>query len=393
VGERGGVPRPVVVGLNSEEEKRIILARSRQLRGGQYDNVAVVPDLTKMQRRGEDKLNVEAGERNKNLTVEDNERGLRWIVVGKRGEKRLIKGVEREPQRDRGNNTLGQYMQRSSNRYGGNGATGGGGGGGDYSNGGTSSRQGVELGARPRDNQYRLLPPVNRNDPYVPVQHLEGGGNGGIGPYQQNPQHQRSVNSGQQQHQQHYSSHNQRSVNNGQQQQQYNQTGQQQQYRQLNNNGGMGNIVNVNGGGRDQLNTYNGGGFGGGAEPNNRSGYAATSGYDGGYGNGDGYGNGYSNGDRNAERRLTPYEMGQEFDRQQSGFNMTTNNSNADGNCRGTIPENTQLVETDRLVMRPGGLSEPVVPQPGQQRQRLGSKRGASNTSTDLSPPRTRQRQ
>jgi hypothetical protein len=34
VGERGAVPRPMVVGLNSEEEKRIILARSRQLRGG-----------------------------------------------------------------------------------------------------------------------------------------------------------------------------------------------------------------------------------------------------------------------------------------------------------------------------------------------------------------------
>jgi signal recognition particle GTPase len=32
VGERGAVPRPIVVGLNSKEEKRIILARSRQLR-------------------------------------------------------------------------------------------------------------------------------------------------------------------------------------------------------------------------------------------------------------------------------------------------------------------------------------------------------------------------
>jgi hypothetical protein len=98
VGERSAVPRPVVVGLNSEEEKRTILIRSRQLRGSRYDNVAVVPDLTKMQRRGEEKLSVEAGERNKNLTAEDNERDMRWIVVGKRGEKRLIKGVEREPQ-------------------------------------------------------------------------------------------------------------------------------------------------------------------------------------------------------------------------------------------------------------------------------------------------------
>jgi hypothetical protein len=56
------------------------------------------------------------------------------------------------------------------------------------------------------------------------------------------------------------------------------------------------------------------------------------------------------------------------------------------------IPVNSQLADTDRLVMRPDGLAEPVVPQPGQPRQRLGSKRGAPNTSVEFSPPRTRQK-
>jgi hypothetical protein len=137
VGERGQNPRPVVVGLNSEEDRRMVLSRARQLRGGRYDNVAVVPDLTRMQRRGEDKLSGEAEQKNRNLTADDKEKGLRWMVVGKRGEKRLIKGTEREQQRDRAAPTLGQYL--------------GGGGGGRDGAGGGNQRGGPELGARQRD--------------------------------------------------------------------------------------------------------------------------------------------------------------------------------------------------------------------------------------------------
>jgi hypothetical protein len=121
-----------VIGLNNEDEKRAVLARARQLRGGRFDNVAVVPDLTKMQRRGEDKLGAEADLRNGNLTADDREKGLRWIVVGKRGEKRLIKGVEREPQRDRAPLTLGRFLPPSSG------------------NSTSSSGNTTGLGARPR---------------------------------------------------------------------------------------------------------------------------------------------------------------------------------------------------------------------------------------------------
>jgi hypothetical protein len=51
--------------------------------------------------------------------------------------------------------------------------------------------------------------------------------------------------------------------------------------------------------------------------------------------------------------------------------------------------------DPDRQDTRPGGLAEPVVPQPGHQPPRLGSKRGrdAAANITDISPPRTRQRQ
>jgi hypothetical protein len=79
------------------------------------------------------------------------------MVVGKRGEKRLIKGMEREQQRDRAAPTLGQYL---------------GGGGGRDGAGGGNQRGGPELGARQRDTyQQRLLPPIERNDAYTQVQH------------------------------------------------------------------------------------------------------------------------------------------------------------------------------------------------------------------------------
>ena len=98
VGERGINPRPLVIGLYSDENKRHILERSRYLRNTRYEAVSVVPNLTQSQRRGEQRLRAEADRRNQELTNEDRERNLRWIVVGGRGEKRLIKGTEREDQ-------------------------------------------------------------------------------------------------------------------------------------------------------------------------------------------------------------------------------------------------------------------------------------------------------
>ena len=87
-----------MIGLYSDENKRHILERSRYLRNTRYEAVSIVPDLTQSQRRVEQRLRAEADRRNQELTNEDRERNLRWIVVGGRGEKRLIKGTEREDQ-------------------------------------------------------------------------------------------------------------------------------------------------------------------------------------------------------------------------------------------------------------------------------------------------------
>jgi hypothetical protein len=98
IGEKRNEARPIVIGLESEEEKRHILNRARDLRGTQYCDISIVPDLTKKQRDREARMKVEADEKNKDLTAEEKRRNVKWMVVGRRGEKRLIKGVERDQQ-------------------------------------------------------------------------------------------------------------------------------------------------------------------------------------------------------------------------------------------------------------------------------------------------------
>ena len=163
IGERGNDPRPIVIGLFSEEEKRHLLDTAKELRFTQYEHITFVPDLTKGQRKGEQRLRDEAQRRNNQLTREDLEKNLKWIIVGLRGEKRLIKAVERENQGGRetrrppynggrgGFNTLGGGGENrgGSSGFGGfnrggtnNGDSGFFGGGGPIHNGGGGPNRG-----------------------------------------------------------------------------------------------------------------------------------------------------------------------------------------------------------------------------------------------------------
>ena len=61
-----------MIGLYTEEEKRHLLERSRELKNTMYSCVTIVPDMTKSQRRGEMRLREEAERRNhEDLTEED----------------------------------------------------------------------------------------------------------------------------------------------------------------------------------------------------------------------------------------------------------------------------------------------------------------------------------
>jgi len=95
LGEKGREPRPIIIGLTSEDGRRQILEKSRRLRGTRYENVHVVADLTRRQRQGEQRMVDEAEKRNRNLTEEERAKNLKWMVVGRKGEKRMIKGEDR----------------------------------------------------------------------------------------------------------------------------------------------------------------------------------------------------------------------------------------------------------------------------------------------------------
>jgi hypothetical protein len=95
VGEKGAGPRPLVVGLRREEQKEELLENAKNLRNTQFSEVVIIPDLTQEQRKDEADMISDAEERNRNLSAEDRAKNLEWMVVGARGEKRLIKGVKR----------------------------------------------------------------------------------------------------------------------------------------------------------------------------------------------------------------------------------------------------------------------------------------------------------
>ena len=47
IGEKRTELRPIVIGLENEEEKRHLLFKARNLMGTKYQEVSVVPDLTR----------------------------------------------------------------------------------------------------------------------------------------------------------------------------------------------------------------------------------------------------------------------------------------------------------------------------------------------------------
>ena len=103
IGERGEEPRPMVVVLRTEEAKRKLLDRAKKLRNTAYEEVGIVPDMTVQQRKEENSMIAEVERMNEEeLTDEDRAKNLRWLVVGPRGEKKIIKGIPREQQYGRG---------------------------------------------------------------------------------------------------------------------------------------------------------------------------------------------------------------------------------------------------------------------------------------------------
>ena len=100
VGEKGEEPRPLIVGLYREFQKEDILDAAGGLKDTPLSEVGIMPDLTKEQRSDEAEMIQEETRRNEEMSDEDRAKNWFWRAVGRRGEKRLVRGKAREGDRE-----------------------------------------------------------------------------------------------------------------------------------------------------------------------------------------------------------------------------------------------------------------------------------------------------
>ena len=101
VGRKGEKPRPLVVGLKTENadlvETLTVSSKKLRLKGAPWDEMSIVSDLTAMQREEERKLYKEVEDLAKELDEED-AKNFEWKVVGPRGRKRAAKVAKAQQQ-------------------------------------------------------------------------------------------------------------------------------------------------------------------------------------------------------------------------------------------------------------------------------------------------------
>ncbi len=103
LGERGEDARPLLLGMTSETVKCEILDRAKELQNTEYQHIGIGPDQTKKHKQAEIKLTEEANRMNREeLTEQDKAKNLKWVVIGPRGEKRVVKMLDREKEGARG---------------------------------------------------------------------------------------------------------------------------------------------------------------------------------------------------------------------------------------------------------------------------------------------------
>jgi hypothetical protein len=79
----------MIVGFYEERDRNIVLRCDT--RGTNFKDVEIGPDQTKKQKQEEMDMKAEAVRRNREMPNEDRAKNLAWLVVGPRGEKRLVK--------------------------------------------------------------------------------------------------------------------------------------------------------------------------------------------------------------------------------------------------------------------------------------------------------------
>ncbi len=102
---REKAPDPWWQGSGQRADRAKLLKNAKKLEDTVFSDVIVGIDLTKVQREEEKEMKKEADRRNTQLAEQDKSEKLQWLVVGARGEKRIIKAVPREQPAQRGRPT------------------------------------------------------------------------------------------------------------------------------------------------------------------------------------------------------------------------------------------------------------------------------------------------
>lgn len=99
LGMRKDTARPILIGFEISQSAEIVLSRSSLLRESSgMSNIRLVKDLTPTQRQEEKDLIEQANSRNADPTEENVTKNLEWRVVGRPGEKRLLRLPVKDPQ-------------------------------------------------------------------------------------------------------------------------------------------------------------------------------------------------------------------------------------------------------------------------------------------------------
>lgn len=104
----------MVVGFYTDWCKSVVLKNAKHLANTELQHLSIAPDLTHQQRKAEGEMQKEADRLNEEeLTEDDVSKNLVWKVVGKKGQKRLVKVTNREiegSQQMRGRGQRGRGM-------------------------------------------------------------------------------------------------------------------------------------------------------------------------------------------------------------------------------------------------------------------------------------------
>jgi hypothetical protein len=103
--------------MKSELVKAELLDAAKERQNTRYKHVSIGPDQTKKQKQAETMLNEEVDRKNREeLSEEDRSKNLKWMAVGRKGEKRIVKAPVRE-ETERGPYSNGWRNERRGQQH------------------------------------------------------------------------------------------------------------------------------------------------------------------------------------------------------------------------------------------------------------------------------------